>query len=582
MIKIDNIAELKQRKGISNSNISLLGYYSVGDGGGGEFYWDSTSTETDNGGTIIQVTGVITGRWKRVFYGSLNMKWFGAKGDNTQDDTIFIQNAINYAKGRILYVPNGIYKITNQIQLNYSTTFSSHLEGTKIIGESEKEVIFNSFQTSGSLFNNEITTSQASAAKFYYNLQLKNITLQGAGSTNTNGIVTVGCFNQSIENVTIFGFDGYGYFVDKRDDLEFPTGNPDSYATQCYFTRVTIQGCGEWGINFIPYGNIPILDMCVIADNAKGGIRLTSTNCTIRNCIIGFNGVGGGTNAAGILIEYNAENSQTVHNNHIHQCELDNNYNYNIWIKSGIKNTITNCRFLTKENSGDYTIVNHVRLGGDAYGSTINNIINCYYRYSHSTLPIGTKYANYLDTSATNNLIETPYYDYGGNTNILPVNSVGIRNKVTDYLGRDSFENRPYSKNITLGVSLTSAITATTGVNTDIVFNNILYNDFSSYNLSTGEFEANNVAGFYLITGIVNITGNISVNTISFQLRLNAASSPQIINVPIKSFNGSQSFNFHFLQQVFQSDKLKLRITHSNPTDITIDTSSRMSVVKIA
>jgi len=353
-----------------------------------------------------------------------------------------------------------------------------------LLGESEKGVVLKSYQTSGSLLDNDITTGQASATKFYYNLQIKNLTLNGVNSTNSNGILTVGCFNQSIENTSILNFDKYGYFVDKRDDLEFPSGSPDSYATQCYFTRTTIQGCGEWGLKFIPYGNIPIMDMCVIADNGKGGVNLASTNCTIRNCVIGFNGIDGGTDAAGILIEYNSENSQTVHNNFIHQCELDNNYNYNIWIKSGIKNTITNCRFLTKENSGSYTVVNHIRLGGDAYGASNNNIKNCYYRYSHTTLPSGTKYANYFDTSATNNLIDYPYYDYGGNTSILPVNSVGIRNKVTDYLGRDSFENRPYSTNLTLGVSLTSTITATTGVNTDIVFNNILHNDFTSYNPS--------------------------------------------------------------------------------------------------
>jgi len=83
---VNSIDELKT---ISNLEaVNALGYYTKGDGGGGTFYWDSTSTETDNGGTIIQATGVTTGRWKRVYSGgAVNVKWFGAKGDGITDDT---------------------------------------------------------------------------------------------------------------------------------------------------------------------------------------------------------------------------------------------------------------------------------------------------------------------------------------------------------------------------------------------------------------------------------------------------------------------------------------------------------------
>lgn len=121
MEKIVNIAELKQRVGVANSNISLLGYYSAGDNGGGEFYWDSTSTETDNGGTIIQVTGVATGRWKRLYQGGINVKYFGAKGDDINDDTIPIQNCINFAisiNHKQVYIPIGIYKITSTLLIS--------------------------------------------------------------------------------------------------------------------------------------------------------------------------------------------------------------------------------------------------------------------------------------------------------------------------------------------------------------------------------------------------------------------------------------------------------------------------------
>ena len=47
-------------------------------GGGGTFYWDATSTATDNGGTVVKATAVATGRWLRVYSGAIDIKWFGA------------------------------------------------------------------------------------------------------------------------------------------------------------------------------------------------------------------------------------------------------------------------------------------------------------------------------------------------------------------------------------------------------------------------------------------------------------------------------------------------------------------------
>jgi predicted RNA-binding protein YlqC (UPF0109 family) len=64
----------------SGDTALLLGYRAKGDGGGGNLYWDSASTATHNGGTIIQPAGGGTGRWFRIYDRSLDVKWFGATG----------------------------------------------------------------------------------------------------------------------------------------------------------------------------------------------------------------------------------------------------------------------------------------------------------------------------------------------------------------------------------------------------------------------------------------------------------------------------------------------------------------------
>lgn len=83
---------------------TLLGYYTPGDGGGGQFYWDATSTATDNGGTIIKVTSITTGRWIRLFSGSVTAKQFGARLDGIQDDVAFINNALVAMAGTGIHV----------------------------------------------------------------------------------------------------------------------------------------------------------------------------------------------------------------------------------------------------------------------------------------------------------------------------------------------------------------------------------------------------------------------------------------------------------------------------------------------
>ena len=55
----------------------LCGYSAAGDSGEEMFHWNPVSSKTDNDGTINKVSTVVTGRWKRVYSGMLNIQWFG-------------------------------------------------------------------------------------------------------------------------------------------------------------------------------------------------------------------------------------------------------------------------------------------------------------------------------------------------------------------------------------------------------------------------------------------------------------------------------------------------------------------------
>ncbi|HJT73580.1 MAG TPA: glycosyl hydrolase family 28-related protein, partial [Chitinophaga sp.] len=124
---LGTVTDLQATPGTTpNELCRLLGYYIPGDGGGGDFYWDAASTETPNGGTIFS-TGT-TGRWKRLIEGPLNVRWFGAKGDDIADDTAAFTAAIK-CNGDIrkeIDVPAGTYKINSTVYLPRWTTLKGN------------------------------------------------------------------------------------------------------------------------------------------------------------------------------------------------------------------------------------------------------------------------------------------------------------------------------------------------------------------------------------------------------------------------------------------------------------------------
>ena len=122
----------------SNANCCILvaGYVDHADGAGGTFcYKPNHPAVADNGGTIVKPTSVppaSTGRWVRDTGGaSLNVRWFGAKGDGTTDDTTTVQTAIDSlgSNGGTVLFPAG-YTFVFAGTLNLDQKRGYHLVGT--------------------------------------------------------------------------------------------------------------------------------------------------------------------------------------------------------------------------------------------------------------------------------------------------------------------------------------------------------------------------------------------------------------------------------------------------------------------
>ncbi len=118
-------AVLTNTDGSSTTAIAIvMGYHTPGDGGGGVFRWHTAAPlPVANNGIVFGTSAA--GRWVRVHEQSyVNVKWFGAKGDDAANDQPAIQAAIDTLKttGGVVFFPAGIYKITTQIALMQQTS----------------------------------------------------------------------------------------------------------------------------------------------------------------------------------------------------------------------------------------------------------------------------------------------------------------------------------------------------------------------------------------------------------------------------------------------------------------------------
>ena len=112
---IDNLAGLRAMAHATTAPVVVKGYVSAGDGGGGIFLWNDTSTLADNDGTIIRpndVAATSPGRWIRLYTGPVNVRWFGA-GLGLGSDLARIMSALG-----VLTATGGERAITIPVQLS--------------------------------------------------------------------------------------------------------------------------------------------------------------------------------------------------------------------------------------------------------------------------------------------------------------------------------------------------------------------------------------------------------------------------------------------------------------------------------
>lgn len=164
------------------------GHTSDNDGGQGFWYLDVASAGTTNNGTLIDANG--TGQWIRIREaGIINVKHFGATGNNSTNDSSAITSAISAldSSNKVLYFPTGVYL------MNTNFAFSSDLSDLQIRGDDA--TIKRSDATTSDIFRFQAT---------FYGLSISGLTFDQTGTTGSlQNSVVIGGSGYSASNVTI-------------------------------------------------------------------------------------------------------------------------------------------------------------------------------------------------------------------------------------------------------------------------------------------------------------------------------------------------------------------------------------------
>lgn len=229
----------------ANTRISALvtGRLTDNDGGGGTFFYDPASNLATNLGTVFKPNSN-NGRWIREYSGALNIRWFGAVGDGS-DDIIPINSAINMASVAegIVQVPDGTYSISTNITIKSNVTLvgNGYNSVIKMVGIGFR-VLQNENRSGPSVVDSDITISnlrfdgnksiQSSEQMHCLDLRyIKNITVTRVWLTNAKGD---GCYlrgnqNAVLDNIVVSDTDRQGISLTLGDQTSIKNVSGDAF-----------------------------------------------------------------------------------------------------------------------------------------------------------------------------------------------------------------------------------------------------------------------------------------------------------------------------------------------------------------
>lgn len=190
---------------------------------------------------------------------SLNVKWYGAKGDDSNDDTVAIQNAANAAAGTVpILFPPGTYKVTGAISLNYRQVIEGN--GATIDATGLNTVLFT--VGDGSLYG-------------YANPIIRGLTI--TGSAANTGAIAVKIVRSAMPVIEKCTFNSINCIQLEGESMGARIDHCYGYGFPGFAVKTSITTPATWGPNGTEVNN------CIFeSGNNVGAIGIISGGGTIK------------------------------------------------------------------------------------------------------------------------------------------------------------------------------------------------------------------------------------------------------------------------------------------------------------
>lgn len=210
VLVFNSVAEMKASNKVkSGYTIKTLGFYEANDGGGADYVItnDIGEDETDEASIITLQKGLYA---KLLIEDYVNVKWLGARGNGSNDDSDFLQKAVNLNK-KVL-IPDGYYALYKGINLpDIGAGGKATIEGN---GQMRTHLICK--------FDNEddCLIGVKTEETFSWGIVINHLHISGENH-KTDGLYLKGLSYALGNDVNIEKFNGSGFIIDKVFDSEF-------------------------------------------------------------------------------------------------------------------------------------------------------------------------------------------------------------------------------------------------------------------------------------------------------------------------------------------------------------------------
>lgn len=278
----------------------------------------------------------------------INVRDYGAKGDNNADDTIALQKAIYENAGKCVYIPQGVYKITGTLIIPNDCF---------IMGDGIESIIQAADDFTGVLMKGSAYDQDG---QYNFNFKLDNITLDGGyanyvtyvkkktGVTSQHGIEFKGD-QFEFDKLIVRNCGGHGIII--KNNVVRGISSYENAGTAYIINSkvmynaldgIRCEGCVDWVLH-----NSDIHSNSRESTNAGNNMHFVSGNAKISDCHF-FSLYGAIKPYASILVD-NTAGSLQVSNCHIEGASTP-------LIVYGNRCFFENCRIYSSFGNGDLRI----------------------------------------------------------------------------------------------------------------------------------------------------------------------------------------------------------------------------------